>query len=221
MPELPPSTRKRQSRQLPHGTTTLPDADKGSPTCASALRPARQRKQVSTSRSLASRLFASPETRSAVRSTVAPANEPEGLLCANAGPRSPLPRERSGVPQISRAGLRSPRRRDPLSAGWGALRPRRTARLRSRRFRPPLAALSGSLVHPGGGSRPDERRCPVWRPEPALLHPSDDGAVRQRAAVAHAARPERERRQRRSRHARRLLRQLPDSLGQPGLDPLP
>ena len=29
MPQLPPSTRKRQSRQLPHCTTTLPVADKG------------------------------------------------------------------------------------------------------------------------------------------------------------------------------------------------
>ena len=61
-------------------------------------------------------LFASSETRSAARWTVAPADEPGVLLFANAGPRNLLPRERSGVPQISRAGLRSPQRRDPLSA---------------------------------------------------------------------------------------------------------
>ena len=61
-------------------------------------------------------LFASSETRSAARWTVAPADEPGVLLFANAGPRNLLPRERSGVPQIPRAGLRSPQRRDPLSA---------------------------------------------------------------------------------------------------------
>jgi hypothetical protein len=63
-------------------------------------------------------VFASSETRW----TVAPADEPGVLLFANAGPRNPLPRERSGVLHYSEAGLRTSRGRALLCADSRTLR---------------------------------------------------------------------------------------------------